>query len=315
MNEPTVTVVTTAFDRAHTLASTVASVKAQTFTDYEHVIAADGGSSDDTVAVAESLASGDDRIRVIHHPHTNQPGGINIALDASRGRFVCFIDSDDVMMPRYIEAMLAPWERDPDLGFAYTDAWNLDHDTKRIRRSTFLERYEPRGVPIDTADQLLTALIDHNFVSEESMVRRECLVEIGGFDDTMTHSTDYDVWVRILANGHRGTRVPGAFLIQRMTSDSLSRNTGALWECNRKIMRKLADDLPASPAVKQLARERLVEIEADIRRLRSPDAAQRAAAAARRRAGAVKRRLLARNFYLDTAPAEIREAFPDLDAL
>ncbi len=315
MAEPLVTVITTAFDRDDTLASTVDSVKAQTFTDFEHLIAADDGSSDDTVAVSKQLAEGDERIRVIDHPHTNQPGGINIALAAARGRYVCFIDSDDVMMPTYVERMLEPWQDDPELGFAYTDAWNIDHDSKRIRRTTFLERYEPRGVDLSSAEQLLTALLDLNFISEESMVRRDVLAEIGGFDETMTHSTDYDVWARVLARGHRGIRVPGKLLIQRSTSTSLSRNAPALAECNAKIMNKLIHELPASPRVKELAAKRLVEIEADLRQLNEPGAGQRAVAAARGRAGAVKRRLRAGDMYFDTPPDEVTAAFPDLESL
>lgn len=314
MADPAVTVITTAFNRAHTVASTIRSVRAQTFGDYEHVIAADDGSPDETTAVVNELAREDPRIRVIEHAHTNQPGGINIGLEHARGEHVAFIDSDDVMMPRYLEVMMAAWERDPELGFAYTDAWNFDHHSKRINRTTFLERYVPE-IPGPSAEELLIALIPVNFISEESTVRRVALEDIGGFDETMTHSTDYDVWVRILSKGYRGVRVDGPLLIHRNTPDSLSKNEIALYECNRLIFEKLANELPASDRVKGLARERIVQIDAALKRLSSPTASQRTVAGTRRALGRIKRRALDRRLYFDTPPAPIREAFPDLDSL
>jgi glycosyltransferase involved in cell wall biosynthesis len=313
MSDPLISVVTTAYNRAHTIGSTVDSVQAQTLTDFEHLIATDAGSSDDTAAVVDRLAEGDDRIRAIHHAHTNQPGGINIGLEKARGRYVCFIDSDDVMLPRYLELMTAPWRDDPELGFAYTDAWSMDDATKRIRRRTFLQLYEPRDVPLGTADQLLTALIDLNFISEESTARRDVIEAVGGFDETMTHSTDYDLWVRVLARGFRGTRVRGPLLLHRDSSDSLSKNTAALWECNRKIMGKLAGDLPVSDQIKGLARARIEQLDAGLQRLEHPSRGQRIITLVRRPVGRARRLLLDHRRHLQTPPAEIQAAFPDLE--
>jgi glycosyltransferase involved in cell wall biosynthesis len=312
MPDPLISVVTTAYNRAHTIGSTIDSVQAQTLGDFEHLIATDAGSSDDTAAVVDRLAARDDRIRVIHHAHTNQPGGINIALEKARGRYVCFIDSDDVMLPRYLELMIAPWREDPELGFAYTDAWSMDDATKRVRRRTFLELYEPRDVPLASADELLTALIDLNFISEESTARRDVIEAVGGFDETMTHSTDYDLWVRVLARGFRGTRVPGPLLLHRDSTDSLSKNTAALWECNRKIMGKIADELPVAAPIKQLAGRRIEQLDAGLGRLDHPSAGQRMIASLRRPAGRVRRRLMDHRRHLKTPPAEIQAAFPDL---
>jgi glycosyltransferase involved in cell wall biosynthesis len=314
MPDPLISVVTTAYNRAHTIGSTISSVQAQTLTDFEHVIATDAGSSDDTAATVDRLAAGDDRIRVVHHAHTNQPGGLNIGLEGARGTYVCFIDSDDVMLPRYLQLMTAPWKDDPELGFAYTDAWSMDDATKRVRRRTFLDLYEPRDLPLGTAEQLLTALIDLNFISEESTARRDVIEAVGGFDETMSHSTDYDLWVRVLARGFRGIRAPGPpLLLHRDSSDSLSKNTAALWECNRKIMGKLADELPVSDQIKRLARGRIEELDAGLERLGHPSRGQRLVASVRRPAGRARRLLLDRRRHLKAPPAEIQAAFPDLE--
>lgn len=315
MADPLVTVITTAFDRAHTIASTISSVKAQTFTDFEHLIAADGGSTDNTVELAIELAKQDDRIRVIHHAHTNQPGGNNIAIENARGRYVCFIDSDDVMLPRYLEEMTAPWERNPELGFAYTDAWRMDNRTKRVRRRTFLDTYGPKDTPLDSPEQLLSALMDLNFISEESMVTRAALEDIGGFDESLTHSTDYDVWARVLAKGYAAVRVRGPLLIHRDSPDSLSKNSAALLECNKVIYEKLTGELEPPESIRQLARVRIEEIDEQLAKLASPTLPKRALDYSRPRLGAVRKRLLDQRIYLDTPPPEIREAFPNLKAL
>lgn len=315
MTEPIVTVITTAFNRARTVPSTIQSVRAQTLTDFEHIIAADAGSTDTTVEVVKELASQDDRVRVIHHEHTNQPGGINIGLANARGKYISFLDSDDVMLPQYLEIMTGALAKDPPLGLAYTDAWRMDDVTKRVRRETFMDRYEPQGDSLDSPEQLLTALIDLNFITGESTVKRSAMEDIGGFDESMTHSTDYDVWVRMLASGHPAVRVPGPLLIHRDTSGSLSKNTKALYQCNKKILQKLIDEFEVSDELEELARRQIEQLDGKIAQLSDVSGSHEAAARFRRRIGAIRRHLLDRRIYFNTPPPEIRAAFPDLSVL
>ena len=98
--EPVITVVLIAFDDEHNLPAAVASARAQTFEDIE-ILIVDDASTDGTGALADRYATEDERIRVIHHG-TNSggcSGPRNTGIDAARGEWVMFLDSDDELTP------------------------------------------------------------------------------------------------------------------------------------------------------------------------------------------------------------------------
>jgi glycosyltransferase involved in cell wall biosynthesis len=95
-------------------AATVASVRAQTFTDWELVVVINGATdnSADTVLAAQA----DPRIRVIRHPEALGPGGaLNLAGAEARGRYLAVLDYDDVAAPRRLEMQLAYFALRPGL--------------------------------------------------------------------------------------------------------------------------------------------------------------------------------------------------------
>ena len=69
------------------------------------VLAVDDGSSDGTLAVLESFAAGERRLKVLPRPHRGVSAARNAALDEARGRLVFFVDPDDSVMPGYFSAM------------------------------------------------------------------------------------------------------------------------------------------------------------------------------------------------------------------
>lgn len=105
---PQVSVIMPCLNAARTLKAAISSVQAQTCTEWE-LLLADDGSGDDSVAVARGMASEDARIRVLSGPE--RPSGAaaarNRALDAARGRYIAFLDADDLWLPRKLELQLA----------------------------------------------------------------------------------------------------------------------------------------------------------------------------------------------------------------
>lgn len=105
-SRPAVTVVMPAFNSARTLRDSAASVLDQTFGSLELVIV-DDGSTDTTVAVAEALASGDTRVRLVRNVTNAGPAGArNAGIAAGRGRYLAFCDADDLWLPTKLERQL-----------------------------------------------------------------------------------------------------------------------------------------------------------------------------------------------------------------
>ncbi len=106
MTTPLVTIVTPAYNAARFLPAHLTSVAMQTFEDYEHVIVNDG-STDETAELLDEAARRDPRVRVIHQPNGGAVAARNTALAAAEGRYIAFLDADDLWLPEKLEHQLA----------------------------------------------------------------------------------------------------------------------------------------------------------------------------------------------------------------
>lgn len=109
---PTVSVVIPTFNRERWLPRSIGSVQAQSFPDWE-LLVVDDGSTDSSWKLLEQLAAGDPRIRPLKNARTKGVSGArNTGIDAARGEFVAFLDSDDEWLPEHladsVAALLSP---------------------------------------------------------------------------------------------------------------------------------------------------------------------------------------------------------------
>lgn len=110
---PKLTCITTTYNDGRALMTSVLSVLAQSFADFEYIIV-DDGSSDDTPAILAGLD--DPRIRILRQANDGLSGARNKALDQARGDYVCFLDADDSRPAWAFESIAAVIDRDdPDL--------------------------------------------------------------------------------------------------------------------------------------------------------------------------------------------------------
>ncbi len=104
---PLVSIITPSWNVAPLIGETIASVQAQTFTDWELLIA-DDCSTDQTAAVVESHAASDPRIKLIRQPRNGGPAlARQAAIEQAQGRFIAFLDSDDLWLPAKLERQIA----------------------------------------------------------------------------------------------------------------------------------------------------------------------------------------------------------------
>ena len=188
---PIVTVITPTKNRRALLAEAVASVVAQTFCDWEHIIV-DDGSDDGTKEVIERQISCDARIRFISRECKKAGANVcrNIGLKASKSKYIIFLDSDDSLRPECLASRVALMERNLDLDFAVFPAGVFTHSAGD--QGTIYH-------PMKPGDDLLRFL-SHECVWEISgpIWHRSFLEILGGFDEDLLSTQDLDLHVRAL---------------------------------------------------------------------------------------------------------------------
>jgi glycosyltransferase involved in cell wall biosynthesis len=308
-HEPTFTVVMPAYNAARTVGSAIRSVLSQTRRDFE-LIVVDDGSADDTAARVRSLQA-DERVRLVRQPNGGPGSARNAGIARARARYVSFLDSDDLWLPSYLEVMGNCLEREPDVAFAYTDAWVLDDRTRRIRRTTAMSRARPPMPPPDDPEEFLALLLERNFIANSVTIRRAVLEEVGGYDPALQAAQDWELWLRIVARGHRAVRAPGLLFIWRDRADSVSSDPLSLARYRRQVYRLVAAEHGVPEPMRQRAHARMRECDAKARSLEKRRAAE-LRRRVRRPLGRVKRRVLRRRNWYPTPPPEVAAAFPDL---
>jgi glycosyltransferase involved in cell wall biosynthesis len=189
-NVPAVSVLMPTFDRLQFLRPTIASVFAQTLTDWELIIA-DDGSGEETRAYLRSIA--DPRVRVLWRPHSGRPGVmLNAALREARAEYIAYLDSDDLWLPRKLERQLASLRRQPErrwgcTGFALIDAAG----------SPLVAARTSWPAPSGWVRNALFSFADTMIAMPTVMVVRSFLERVGPFDEELMMNYDGDLWLRL----------------------------------------------------------------------------------------------------------------------
>src|SRR5687767_10562470 len=112
---PQVSILIPSYNHGRFLRTCLATVRAQTFTDWDAIVV-DDGSTDDSVVIAEQLGADDPRIKVYQNPQNlGTYGTEQAALEKSESPYVAVLNSDDLWHPKKLEAQVAQLEADPSL--------------------------------------------------------------------------------------------------------------------------------------------------------------------------------------------------------
>jgi glycosyltransferase involved in cell wall biosynthesis len=187
MSTPTVSVLMTAYNREDYIAAAIESVLAQTFTDFELIIC-DDQSVDRTVEIASGYAQQDPRVRLVRNDRNlGDYGNRRQAAALARGPFLKYHDSDDVMYPHCLAAMVNPLTKEPRASFALSGAraWPGGPCPMLLTPALAYEReYLGSGV--------------FHLGPAAAMFRTEIFRELGGFPDAGVAS-DYLFWMAACA--------------------------------------------------------------------------------------------------------------------
>ena len=192
---PLVTVIIPAYNAGRTISAALQSVVAQTFRDYE-IIVVDDGSTDDT---ARHVADFGARVTYVRQPNGGPGRARNEAVGRATGKYIAFLDADDVWLPRKLERQVAYFDRFPHTGLLHSAALISHAPTQKILETLdVVPPAELGGGPVNAFCDLFHGVLEINTLTV--MTRLDVLDEIGGFDERRElHVEDWDLWLRIAA--------------------------------------------------------------------------------------------------------------------
>lgn len=227
---PEITVVITCFNYGHYLEGCLNSVFNQTYQDYE-VVVIDDGSTDSTCEVAEAFM-GRPNMRYISQENSGQARAKNRGIEMARGRYLAFLDADDLWEKEKLVKQIRLFER-PSVGVVYSRARLFDE------KGALLALKDPQKYLKPRSGMVVRWLFIDNFVCfSSSIVRKECLERFGGFDETLRMGIDWDLWLRI-ATRYEFDFVDKPLLLYRVGhAGQMSKNAEVRQECADRVMER-----------------------------------------------------------------------------
>ena len=231
---PRVSIIIPAYNVAQFISETLDSVFAQTFDDYEVIIVNDG--SPDTVELERVLTPNLEKICYLKQENRGAGAARNAGLRAARGKYVAFLDADDVWLPNYLEKQVNFIESDGNYDLVYCNAL-LIGDSPWAGK-TYMDR-DPSDGPVT-----LEALLGERcmVITSGAVARRESIMAVGLFDETLPNSQDFDLWVRLARRpGARINFQRDVLLKHRAHEGSLASDAIKSVEGELKVLRRVRE--------------------------------------------------------------------------
>lgn len=206
---PLVSVVMPNHEGARFVREAVASVLAQTHTNFE-LIVLDDASTDESWHILKDMESRDTRIRIMHNTHNRGIAAVrNLLLKevSADARYIAILDSDDIMEPTRLEEQVAYLEAHPATGMVGSWVTLIDEDGI----GSAIRKY-----PHDSKEIQRTLLCTNPIAQSAAMLRTEVITEVGAYDERLSRVSDLDYWARVIKEGYSIANMPEALIKYRI---------------------------------------------------------------------------------------------------
>lgn len=223
---PLVSVITPVFNSEKYIGKSIESVLNQTYPSWEMILV-DDLSTDRSVEIIGDYMKKDERIKLIKlSENSGAAVARNTALDASAGRFIAFLDSDDLWKPEKLEKQLAFMQKN-DYAFTFTDYELMDQDGNLLRKTIHMpDSIDYKGLLKNTIIGCLTVMLDRQQVGNIQM-------------PNIRTRQDFALWLSVLKKGYRAYSIQEPLSIYRIVEGSISSNKFKAAKRNWFVYRKI----------------------------------------------------------------------------
>lgn len=229
-----ISVIIPAYNAAQTITETIASVRQQTIDDWELIVVNDG-STDDTLEVLKTIQ--DSRLTIISMANSGVAQARNLGLSRATGEYIAFLDADDLWVADKLELQLEALAANPQAVVAYS--WTCFADEQKsgyVYHASASYKYEGNVYP-----RLLIADFIHS--GSNTLIRKQALDTVGGFDSDCNGCEDWDMWLRLAAIGDF-TVVPKHQIMYRRAMGSTTSNVEKMYTQSLFALNKAYQNAP-----------------------------------------------------------------------
>ncbi len=240
-DEPTVSVVIPAYNAERYIGETLESVLAQTYRDFE-VVVVDDGSTDGTREIVRNYG---EPVRLVEQPNSGPAAARNRGIREARGRFIAFIDADDLWHPEKL-ALQVPKFDSPQVGLVYCRVARVDAEGRVIEESV---ARNPQGWVFEDF------LFRNHCPTSGAVVRKEAFERCGYFPEDMVWAEDWHLWLRI-ARFYQFAAVEKMLVHHRVHGASLTAKHWGMYRGARSVLEGALTD-SAPPRLRRMRRRGL----------------------------------------------------------
>jgi glycosyltransferase involved in cell wall biosynthesis len=204
---PILSIITPTYNRGHILQTAIQSVYAQGINDLEFIIM-DGGSTDNTREIVRQYPE----IRFYSEPDNGLYFALNKGLQLARGKYIGWLNSDDYYPPGAFQAALSLFAKDPELMGVFGIAEVISTDPQKPNIS----------IPAFQQEKFFQKVSSDSFSMNASLLKREALTQLNGFDTRYKIAADRDFMFRFGLAGFRYSSVEATLYCYQESSTSLT---------------------------------------------------------------------------------------------
>lgn len=231
---PKVTIGISARNQCRWLMDALDSALAQDYPDFE-VLVIDDESEDATSGLLASIK--DPRLRVIRKQHTNFPDARNLILREAAGEYICWLDSDDILLPGTLRTYGERAHDWPSVSVFYGNLLQIDEAGRPKGRLSFDNHAGNR--------HLLARLLQKNHMPDPgTFVRTSAMRDAGGFDGKTAGSCAYDLWLRMAARREGFQHVGHDVVKHRWHEDHMSSRPEVVQQTDLYMLKKMLIEAP-----------------------------------------------------------------------
>ena len=245
-----ISILVPAFNAEKFISETISSILKQDFTDFELIIINDK-STDQTKKIVKNLQSTDSRIKLLNLPkNKGRAGALNAGIKKAKGKYLAFLDADDLMPPSRLSKQFKFLEKTPKIDLVYGDM-EIFYENRRTKIRRAIEFKEnPEKIlkrAIKKLDlekpkpfNLLGADSEKKYIPGGTVtLRKKIFSSKIKLDENLKNSEDYDLWLQIISHGYKLKRLPMIGMKYRRHPEQKSKNSEKMLIAAKYINKKL----------------------------------------------------------------------------